>query len=110
MKLARERIAPRGLTERGVAASEMGAWVLQAAATFNSLVLIRVLVAMAITPCRDPDHARDHRHVVATMPVTRHVFVVVPIVPHEVDRPAASVVLRAVLLVAGRHVQVDRRG
>jgi hypothetical protein len=50
----------------------------------------------------------------AIVAVTRHVFVVVPIVSHKVDRPTAGVVLRAVLapvfLVARRHVQVDWRG
>ena len=46
--------------------------------------------------------------------VTRHVFFVVPIIAHKVDRSTAGVVLRAmlapVLLVTLRHVQVDRRG
>ena len=44
--------------------------------------------------------------------VARDVFFVVPIVAHEIDRPAARVVLRAmlapVLLVPRRDVQVDR--
>jgi hypothetical protein len=46
--------------------------------------------------------------------VSRHVFIVVPVIAHEIDRPAAGVVLRAVFapvfLVARRHVQVERRG
>lgn len=46
--------------------------------------------------------------------VSRHVFVVVPVIAHEVDPPAAGVVLRTmlapVLLVPRRYVQVDRRG
>jgi hypothetical protein len=52
--------------------------------------------------------------IAATVLVTRDVFVVVPVVPHKVDRPAAGVVLPAVLapvfLVARRYVQVDRLG
>src|SRR5271167_2678838 len=46
--------------------------------------------------------------------VSRHVLVVVPVVAHEVDPPAAGVVLRTmlapVLLVPRRHVKVNRRG
>jgi len=46
--------------------------------------------------------------------VSRHVFIVVPIIAHEVDPPAAGVVLRTmlapVLLVPRRHVQINRRG
>ena len=45
--------------------------------------------------------------------VSRHVFVVVPVIAHEVDPPAAGVVLRTmhapVPLVPRRHVQVNRR-
>ena len=45
--------------------------------------------------------------------VSRHVFVVIPVIAHEVDAPAAGVVLRTmhapVLLVPGRHVKVNRR-
>jgi len=46
--------------------------------------------------------------------VSWYVFVVVPVIAHEVDPPAASVVLRTmlapVLLVPWRYVQVNRRG
>ena len=46
--------------------------------------------------------------------VSRHVFVVVPVIAHEVDPPAAGVVLRTmlapVLLVPRRYVKVNRRG
>jgi hypothetical protein len=46
--------------------------------------------------------------------VSRHVFVVIPVVAHEVDPPAAGVVLRAMLapvvLMPRRHVKVNRRG
>jgi hypothetical protein len=46
--------------------------------------------------------------------VSRHVFVVVPVVAHEVDPAAAGVVLGAmpapVVLVPWRHVKVNRRG
>jgi len=52
--------------------------------------------------------------IVATVAISRHVFLVVPVVPHEVDRPTAGVVLRAVFvpvfLVARWHVEVDRSG
>src|ERR1022692_4141125 len=45
--------------------------------------------------------------------VSRHVFVVVPVIAHEVAPPAAGVVLGAmlapVLFMARRHVQIDRR-
>ncbi len=45
--------------------------------------------------------------------VSRHVFVVVPVIAHEVDPPAAGVVLRTmlapVLLVPRRYVKVNRR-
>ena len=44
--------------------------------------------------------------------VSRHVFVVVPVIAHEEDPPAAGVVLRTmlapVLLVPRRHVKVNR--
>jgi hypothetical protein len=50
----------------------------------------------------------------AAVTVTRHVFFVVPIIAHKVDRSTAGVVLRTMLapvfLVTRRHVQVDRRG
>jgi hypothetical protein len=50
--------------------------------------------------------------IVMVMPVARDVFVVIPIVAHEVDRSPASVVFRTVLapvlLVTRRHMQVDR--
>ena len=46
--------------------------------------------------------------------VSWHVFVVVPVIAHEVDPPAAGVVLRAMLapvvLMPRRHVKVNRRG
>src|SRR5882757_2394224 len=52
--------------------------------------------------------------IAAPVLVTRHVFVVVPVISHKVDRSAAGVVPRAMLtpvfLVPRRHVQVDRRG
>ena len=52
--------------------------------------------------------------VLATVPVARYVFIVVPVVSHKVDRTTAGIVLRAVLapvlLVARGHVQVNRRG
>jgi hypothetical protein len=45
--------------------------------------------------------------------VSRHVFVVVPVIADEVDPPATGVVLRTmlspVLLVPRRHVKVNRR-
>ena len=45
--------------------------------------------------------------------VSRHVFVMVPVIAHEVDPPAAGVVLRTmhapVPLVPRRHVKVNRR-
>ncbi len=48
----------------------------------------------------------------AIMSVTRYVFVVVPVIAHEVDRSAAGMVLGTmlvpVLLVPRRDVQVDR--
>jgi len=48
------------------------------------------------------------------MSVPRNVFLVVPIIPHKVDRSAARVVLRTVLapvfLMPRSDVQVDRRG
>ena len=51
---------------------------------------------------------------IMVMPVSRHVFTVVPIIAHEVDRSTAGVVFRAmlapVLLVTRPHMQVDRRG
>jgi len=47
----------------------------------------------------------------AIMSVTRDVFVVVPVIAHEVDRSAAGIVLGTmlapVLLVPRRDVQVD---
>jgi hypothetical protein len=50
--------------------------------------------------------------IVIVMPLPRNVFVVVPIIPHKVDRSTACVVLRAMpvpmLLVSWRDVQVDR--
>jgi len=46
--------------------------------------------------------------------VARYVLLVVPIISHEIDRTTASMVFRTmlapVLLVAGRDMQVDRRG
>jgi hypothetical protein len=46
--------------------------------------------------------------------VSRHVFIFVPVITHEVDPPAAGVVLRTmlapVLLVPRQHVQINRRG
>ena len=51
---------------------------------------------------------------IVIMPVVWDVFVVVPVVLHEVDGPAASVVLRAMLtpmfFVSRRNVEVDRLG
>ena len=50
----------------------------------------------------------------ANMFVVRDVFVVVPIISHEVDRTAAGMVfptmLVPMLLVSGRNVQVNRLG
>lgn len=49
---------------------------------------------------------------VVLMSVARRIFVVVPLVAHEVDRPTAGVILRAMLapmlFMAGRDVQIDR--
>jgi len=46
------------------------------------------------------------------VPVMRHVLVVVPVIPHKVDRSTTCVVLSAMLLpmlfVARWHMQVDR--
>ena len=72
--------------------------------------MIAVPVVMAMTLVMTPTMPMT-AVVIAATAVTRHVFVVVPVVSHKVDRPTASVVLRAVLapvfLVARRHVQVD---
>ena len=52
--------------------------------------------------------------IAAAVLVTRHVLLVVPIVSHKVDPPAAGVIFGAmlcpVLLVARWHMQVDGRG
>lgn len=76
----------------------------------NSFVLMAVLFVMPMTIVMTPVMPM----ITAPVLVTRHVFVVVPVVSHKVDRPAAGVVPRAMLtpvfLVPRRHVQVDRRG
>lgn len=45
--------------------------------------------------------------------VSRHVFIVVPVISHEIDSSATGVVLSTMLapmlLVSGRHMQVNRR-
>jgi len=50
--------------------------------------------------------------VTAALSVARHILIVVPIIPHKVDGPAACVVLPAVLvpvlLMSRWHVQIDR--
>ena len=73
-----------------------------------------VLFVIPMTIVMTPTMPMTTAVIAAPVLVTRHVFVVVPVVSHKVDRPAAGVVLRAMLtpvfLVARRHVQVDRRG
>lgn len=52
--------------------------------------------------------------IIASMAVMRDVFVVVPVVAHEVDRYTACIIfcamLSPVLFMPGRYVQVDRLG
>ena len=72
--------------------------------------VMAVALVMTLTMTRRPSTT-----VVAVLAlVSRHVFVVVPVIAHEVDPPAAGVVLRTmaapVLLVPRRHVKVNRRG
>src|SRR5882757_584309 len=68
----------------------------------NSFVPVAVLLVMVMILV-----------IAAAVLVTRHVFVVVPIVAHKVDPPAAGVVFRTMLcpvfLVVRCNVQVDRR-
>jgi len=79
----------------------------------NSLVLIRVLVVMPMILVVTPAMPMPTAVIAASVLVAGHVFVVVPVVSHKVDRPAAGVVSRAMLtpvfLMPRRHVQVDRR-
>src|SRR6267142_4188558 len=69
---------------------------------------------MAVTLVVTPAMPMTAAVIVAIMTVSRHVFVVVPVVAHKIDRPTAGVILGAVLapvlLVSRRHVQVDWRG
>ena len=87
---------------------------LSAPRAFNSFVPIAVLVVVSMTLVVTSTMPATATVIIAAVLVTRHVFVVVPVVPHKVDRSAAGVVLRAMLapvfLVARRHMQVDRRG
>jgi len=86
----------------------------------NSFVLMAVVFVMPMTIVMPviivmtPIMPMTTAVIAAPVLVTRHVFVVVPVVSHKVDRPAAGVVPRAMLtpvfLVPRRHVQVDRRG
>jgi hypothetical protein len=74
--------------------------------TLGSVVVATVLVIIAVTTMPAA--------VTATVPVTRHILVVVPIVAYKVHRSTTSVVLSTMLapvpFVAGRYVQVDRSG
>ena len=50
--------------------------------------------------------------VMIALPISRHILIVVPVMVNEVDRATAGVVfatmLAPVLLMAGRHVKIDR--
>ena len=80
----------------------------------TTLFVMSVLFVVPMILVMTPTLLMTAAAIAITVLVTRHVFVVVPVVSHKVDRPAAGVVFRAmpppVLLVARRHVQVDRRG
>ncbi len=77
------------------------------------ILVMTVILLMALTMAMLPvDPAMI---VVAVLVlVSRHVFIVVPVIAHEVDSPAAGVVLRTmlapVLLVPWRYMKVNRRG
>src|SRR5882757_6133100 len=79
----------------------------------NSFVPVAVLLVMVMILVMTASVPMTVAMIAAAVLVTRHVFVVVPIVAHKVDPPAAGVVLRAMLcpvfLVARWNVQVDRR-
>ena len=80
----------------------------------TTLFVMSVLFVVPMILVMTPTLLMTAAAIAITVLVTRHVFVVVPVVSHKVDRPAAGVVFRAmpapVLLVARPHVQVDRRG
>jgi len=74
----------------------------------------RVAVAMLVALIAAATIAFAVLAVSALMLESRHVFIVVPVIAHEVDAPAASIVLSTMLtpvpLMAGRHMQVNRLG
>jgi hypothetical protein len=63
----------------------------------TSFVLMATLFVMAMTLVMTPTMPMIAAVISAPVLVMRHVFVVVPVVSHKVDRPAAGVVLRAML-------------
>ena len=78
------------------------------------MVMVMIVIAIIVIVVVMPMVIVISIVIAALMPVMWDVFVVVPLVFHEVDAPAASVVLRAMLtpmfFVSRRNVKVDRLG
>jgi len=76
------------------------------------MIVVAPLVPMAMIIVVPVSAAMNILMIAVLAGVARHVLLVVPLVAYEVDRPAASVVLRAmpapVPFVSGRYVQVNR--